>query len=430
MSGIAWAIDVDRKKRLHVGCGTIYLDGWTNVDLPSSESGCALAENNPQGVEKWRTSENDYFGRLKNVSIEKMEDGLPLDHRDLVCDVYGSFDALPCDDGEIEEILTRQVFEHLSVREARGAVLECRRVLCDGGILRLDVPDHEASLNAYAEGINRNFFKRHIFGSRKNTAAYHIVGWTRESLAAFLDEYGFDLVEEEENIHFYPAFCLRFRKRTDMRIDGPPPETDPWFAAWEYCGDEPGEPLIVHGEFKILEIGCGARPWPKASFYVDVEDVRSSLPFEKQESFLQADVHKLPADWTGRFDYVFASHVLEHCRCPHKAAAEMARVARAGCIVCPSPMKDAIFNFHEADHKWWALPTKKKNTIRLMPVDGEWRDRVYEEDVSKAMHQMLRLEKRRFGAEGRLLREWFRRAEPWLDVVVKWNGRLRVEIVK
>lgn len=90
-------------------------------------------------------------------------------------------------------------------------------------------------------------------------------------------------------------------------------ETPAWNAAWEYCGDEPGEPLIVPEDFKVLEVGSGHAPWPRANFNVDIDDVRESLPFEKQDNFLQADAHALPEDWTGKFDYVLASHILA-CR--------------------------------------------------------------------------------------------------------------------
>ena len=430
--GAVFAADIEKAKRLHVGSGTIYLVDYTNVELPSPESGAALAKDNPDGVKKWATTGDDYYGKLNNASIQKFQNGLPMDHTDLVCDVYGSFDNLPADDGTIEEVLSRQVFEHMSLTECKAALMECRRVLADDGILRIDVPDHEESLRQWkdCEGF-RPFFKRHIFGSMRNDAAYHIMGWTRGSLVAFLDRYGFDAVEEEKNIHLYPAFCIRFRKRShEMILDGPPAKNRQWFAAWEYCGEPLGEPLVVPDDYDVLEVGCGTRPWPRANHYVDIdEDAVDSLPEGRKLDFVNAAADVLP--WfDGEFDFVFASHIMEHVHDPHAVASELSRVASAGCVVCPSNMKDALFGFHEDDHKWWALPTSEPNTLRLIRVDPAWREAIFDEDMSKAMHQMLRLEHRRFGAEGRKLKSWFNAAEPLLDVVVHWEGELIVEVLE
>ena len=360
-----------------------------------------------------------------------LQNGPPMDHRDLICDIYGEFGNLPADDGTIEEVLSRQVWEHMSLTECDAAMVECRRVLADGGILRIDVPDHEESLRLFGEDTKcRPFFHRHIFGSRRNDAAHHIMGWTRAGLAAFVKRHGFEFVAEEPNIHVYPAFCIRFSKGPhDVPLDGEMVPPRQWFAAWEYCGETPGEPLIVPDDHKVLEVGCGTRPWPRADYYLDNdESARDSLSMDAHGRFTKGDAADLPYE-DGEFDYVFASHIMEHVEDPRQVAAELSRVASAGCVVCPSNMKDALFGFHEDDHKWWALPTSEANTLRLIKIDPAWIAAIFDEDMSKAMHQMLRLEHRRFGKEGRKLKKWFNRSEPLLDVVVNWEGELKVELL-
>lgn len=73
---------------------------------------------------------------------------LTRSHRDVV-----AFDCrrrLPFTDDSIAGIRAEHFFEHLEPREEVPAFLaECRRVLADGGVLRIIVPDAERYLRAY-----------------------------------------------------------------------------------------------------------------------------------------------------------------------------------------------------------------------------------------------------------------------------------------
>lgn len=196
-----------KRERLHVGNCTVYLtDGWTNIDLYGS--GSRLASACPEGVAKWGTTEAEYYGRMTDQRKQLVISGECPDHELTVCDRYGSWFDLPCDNGCASEILSRQVWEHLSITEARRAMREANRVLCEGGLLRLDVPDIEATLELYRE-TGDLFLKRHILGSLKNDFSYHCVGWTRDGLRAFVEQYGFRFVEWEDppKKRFYPSIC-------------------------------------------------------------------------------------------------------------------------------------------------------------------------------------------------------------------------------
>ena len=110
-------------KRVHIGAGSVYLRDWVNVDLDNV--GIALAKERPDLVAKLGTTEKDYYQRHKDKTIEKLRDSAAKVAG--VCDKYGKFDSLPFAEASVDEILSRQVFEHLSITEAKRALIECDR---------------------------------------------------------------------------------------------------------------------------------------------------------------------------------------------------------------------------------------------------------------------------------------------------------------
>lgn len=192
--------------RLHVGCGSVYLRDWVNVDLPLPS--VALGKDEPGMVAEFITDESNYYGRHHGKNLDTWRKG-PNSIK-TVCDAYGSFDFLPARPLSCHEILSRQAFEHLNVEQGRRGLKECMRVLEWGGHLRLDVPDPEATLHLYRE-TGDAFYLRHLFGPRLDAFGFHTF-YTRESLTRLVAEVGLNFVEEEPNIHPYPAFCLRFVK--------------------------------------------------------------------------------------------------------------------------------------------------------------------------------------------------------------------------
>ena len=192
--------------RIHVGCGSVYLDGYVNIDLPGPH--VQSWQTAPTALmEALRTTEDRYYARHEDMTLEKLR--AASQKVTGVVDKYGSALELPFPDTSATEILARQVFEHLSLTEAKCAMKEFKRVLAPGGVLRLDVPDVEETARLLSE-TKDPFYIRHLFGSRKDDYGYHLMGYTREGLTQLAWEHGFRLEAEEPNIHYYPAFCLRF----------------------------------------------------------------------------------------------------------------------------------------------------------------------------------------------------------------------------
>jgi hypothetical protein len=175
--------------KLHIGSGTVYLNNYVNVDLPSDF--CFLAEERPDLVEQYRTDESEYYSRHSDKTLDVLRKGAEV--REYVCDRYGSFFFLPVADGKAEEILARSVFEHLSMSEAERALAECRRALKLHGLLRLDVPDHDETLKQFKE-TGDDFYIRHLLGPRKTKWGMHMASYTRQSLRELVAANGFDLL--------------------------------------------------------------------------------------------------------------------------------------------------------------------------------------------------------------------------------------------
>ena len=103
----------------------------------------------------------------------------------------------------------------------------------------------------------------------------------------------------------------------------------------------------------VLEVGAGGNPYPRANVLLD--GFEESV--ERQESRLVTDrplviglCEKLPfRDKT--FDFVIASHVLEHTDDPENFLGELQRVSKAGYIETPDAFFERInpFTYHRLE---------------------------------------------------------------------------------
>jgi len=94
--------------KLHLGCGSTYLEGYINIDIRESK---AMLPKKP----------------------------------DLLCDVR----ALPYKPNLIEEIKVHHVIEHLGRHEAIKALGHWHKMIKPGGKLDIECPDVSESMKAF-----------------------------------------------------------------------------------------------------------------------------------------------------------------------------------------------------------------------------------------------------------------------------------------
>ena len=137
----------------------------------------------------------------------------------------------------------------------------------------------------------------------------------------------------------------------------------------------------------VLEVGSGGNPFPRSNVLLDAYEAtreRHWVPLIADRPMVLGFVENLPCK-DKAFDFVIASHVLEHSADPEKFLNELQRVASAGYIEVPdafferiNPYRDHRLEISSMNNRLIIL--KKKNWV----VDEYLRD-LYEKRVKKIM---------------------------------------------
>jgi ubiquinone/menaquinone biosynthesis C-methylase UbiE len=107
--------------------------------------------------------------------------------------------------------------------------------------------------------------------------------------------------------------------------------------------------LEKNPEWKIIDIGCGYRAHPNASVIADVQDFSN---YYKVRKFVKINGKKLPFK-DKEFDFVIASHVIEHVEDFEYFIKELERISSKGYIELPSRLGDNLVFENKTDHIWW-----------------------------------------------------------------------------
>ena len=101
--------------------------------------------------------------------------------------------------------------------------------------------------------------------------------------------------------------------------------------------------------WNILDIGCGYKAHKNATVIADIKDFSN---FYKNKKFVQIKEKKLPFK-DKEFDFVIASHVIEHVDDFEFFIKELERVSSKGYIELPSRLGDNLVFENRDDHIWW-----------------------------------------------------------------------------
>lgn len=114
----------------------------------------------------------------------------------------------------------------------------------------------------------------------------------------------------------------------------------------------------------VLEVGSGGNPYARANVLLDAYEItreRHWAPLIADRPTVLGLVENLPFR-NGAFDFVIASHVLEHSSDPERFLIELQRVAKAGYIEVPDAFMERVNPYR--DHKLEITVRDEKLIIR------------------------------------------------------------------
>ena len=109
----------------------------------------------------------------------------------------------------------------------------------------------------------------------------------------------------------------------------------------------------VSSDALVLDVGSGGNPYPRANVLLDAYEEtveRYNLPLIKDRPMVFGLAERMPFR-DKAFDFVVASHVLEHSSDPEAFISELMRVGKAGYIETPDGFFERInpFRFHRLE---------------------------------------------------------------------------------
>lgn len=156
--------------KLHLCCGTVYLDGYVNVDI----QGYVVT---PDQVHAKTTKDRYYVHPLRERPLAR-RGHFPVDMKvDLLI-------PWPWRDNSADEILIVQALEHFLPDEAEFIMEEIYRVLKIGGEFAFDVPDIVATAIKYQD--NWQMLNRLIYCNHKDAYSVHRTAYNEEYIKKFL----------------------------------------------------------------------------------------------------------------------------------------------------------------------------------------------------------------------------------------------------
>ena len=117
--------------------------------------------------------------------------------------------------------------------------------------------------------------------------------------------------------------------------------------------------LQENTSWKVLDIGCGYTANKNATVVCDVQDLSNIY---KEKNFVKLTSNILPFK-DKEFDFVIASHVIEHVKDVEIFIKELQRVSSKGYIELPTKLEDNLVFENKKDHLWHMEFDDDKNQL-------------------------------------------------------------------
>lgn len=198
------------EKNLHIGCGTVYLQDWINVDYTGLS-----AKTNPIDLTLNRTDLANYYKYpYKLVSF-----GERPNKRQIVIDLRADATRLPLASNSVNCILSVNFINHVRFQDFIPMMEDWQRILVPEGELIIDVDDVVGmSKNVISARTNDELQKalRYLYCHSRTPFDSHLWGYTAEYLKSLLEPLGFNYAwRNDEFIRHsadYPRFLVAFKK--------------------------------------------------------------------------------------------------------------------------------------------------------------------------------------------------------------------------
>lgn len=164
--------------KLHLGCGELYLQGYQNIDFPTTEH---------------------------TVQTNSVAD----EHSDILTLRYPA--------SSIDEIRLHHVFEHFTRPVACGLLASWHSWLKPGGLIHIEVPDFKKNaqimLNPFTSLQKKLAAERHLFGSHEAQWAVHCEGYTASILQKKVKAFGYSTKNIQKipwlGIHNFALYAVK-----------------------------------------------------------------------------------------------------------------------------------------------------------------------------------------------------------------------------
>jgi len=178
--------------KLHLACGSIYLDGYINCDAWGKLANQVKTNPNITTLDKYYKIpfEKDPSKRVRTEPI--------IDCKMNLLEVW------PFEDNSVEDIVMICAWEHFNSKtQIPHIVSEANRVLCVGGSFRFDFPDIKKAVELFADS-DMEYCAELIYCNQKNIYSQHFWCYNEKTILLYLSEDKWKLEFKQIIPHSYP----------------------------------------------------------------------------------------------------------------------------------------------------------------------------------------------------------------------------------